>query len=61
MYNIRITLFGASKLCIHVDSAFQELFYHFSKDIDPNHRQADFGDIIQTNVMIKHMFSPNLV
>jgi len=34
---------------------------HFSKDIDPNHRQAEFGDIKQTNVMIEIMFSPNLV
>ena len=33
----------------------------FSKDIDPNHRQAEFGDIIQTNGMIKNVFSPNLV
>ena len=38
---------------------FKSDFNQLLKDIDPNHRQAEFDDIIQINIVIKNMLSPN--
>ena len=51
MYNIRITLFGPHNFV--KTGRLKSDSNHFSKDIDPDHSQAEFDDILQTNFMIK--------